>query len=504
MQSLPSYVKDCTDFIQKLKSTKLTHAYSYLLTLDVSSLYTNIPHEDGLDACRFFLASNTCTSHQLPVDSILSLIRFVLENNYFKFNNDNYLQKMGTAMGSPMAPAYASLFMGKLEQDFIQSRSLGPSTLLRFLDDIFMIWDHSLESLHSFIDSLNSFHPSIKFTYSISTKNVNFLDVTVSKSENLDFVTDVYVKSTNVHQYVEYSSCHLKSCKNGIPYSQGKRYRRIISNDTRFQENIFQLRDFFLERNYPESIVDEALGNVSSLTQDDALQMSVKSGDKSVIPFVIEYNPSLPNIGLIINKYWDLLQLSQKDSVSCVHAYKLILAFKRPKNLRDYLVRSSSVDKNHHFSKTCDRRRFSHCKNAVFTSNCTQESFQIRYSTSCTSQNVIYLIECKRCNMQYIGQTNQQVSKSMNSHRFDINNYDGQGYATNVALHFNSDSHSLVDFRFVSIDIVNNEMDRLCKETYWIHKLDTLHPKGMNLKPYNIKYTSRYCLFLLSLFIYVL
>ena len=55
MQSLPSYVKDTTDFIQKLKSTKLAHANSYLVTLDVSSLYTNIPHEDGLDACRFFL-----------------------------------------------------------------------------------------------------------------------------------------------------------------------------------------------------------------------------------------------------------------------------------------------------------------------------------------------------------------------------------------------------------------------------------------------------------------
>ena len=126
-------------------------------------------------------------------------------------------------MGSPMAPAYASLFMGKLEQDFIQSKSLGPSTWLRFLDDIFMVWDHSLESLHSFIDALNSFHPSIKFTYSISTKKVNFLDVTVSKS-----------------------SCHPKSCKNGIPYSQGKRYRRIISNDTKFQENILQLRDLSL------------------------------------------------------------------------------------------------------------------------------------------------------------------------------------------------------------------------------------------------------------------
>ena len=207
------------------------------------------------------MGSDCISSWSLLIFLLLSLIRLVLEKNHFQFNNDNCLQKMGIA--------------------------IGPSTWLRFLDDIFMVWDHSLESLHSFIDALNSFHPSIKITCSISTKKVNFLDVTVSKSENLDFVTDVYVKSTIVHQYVEYSSCRPTSFKNGIPYRQGKIYRRIISNDSKFQENILQLRDIFLERNYPESIVDEALSNVSSLTQDDALQTSVKSVDKSVIPFVI-------------------------------------------------------------------------------------------------------------------------------------------------------------------------------------------------------------------------
>ena len=109
MQSLPSYVKDTSDFIQKLKSAKLAHANSYLVTLDVSSLYTNIPHKDGLDACRFFLNKNS-SSKDLPVDSMLKLIELVLENNHFQFNSENYMQKMGTAMGSPMAPAYASLF----------------------------------------------------------------------------------------------------------------------------------------------------------------------------------------------------------------------------------------------------------------------------------------------------------------------------------------------------------------------------------------------------------
>ena len=92
------------------------------------------------------------------------------------------------------------------------------------------------------------------------------------------------------------------------------------------------MRDFFLERNYPASIVDQPLVKVSLLSQDQALQSSENNRDKNIIPFVVQYKPSLPKIGLIINKYWDLLQLSQKDIVKNVHAYKPILAFKRPRN----------------------------------------------------------------------------------------------------------------------------------------------------------------------------
>ena len=96
---------------------------------------------------------------------------------------------------------------------------------------------------------------------------------------------------------------------------------------------------------------------------------------------MVEYNPSLPKIGLIINKYWDLLQLSQKDSDKNVHAYKPILAFKRPRNLRDFLVHSSLNDTVSHFSQSCNGRRCSHCKNIVksdvFTSSRTQNSFNL-------------------------------------------------------------------------------------------------------------------------------
>ena len=70
----------------------------------------------------------------------------------------------------------------------------------------------------------------------------------------------------------------------------------------------------------------------------------------------------------------------------------------------------------------------------------------------------------------------------MNSHKFDIRNMSDPSFSTHVAIHFNSNGHSIEDFSFMPIDDVSNNINRLLKETYWIHKLDTLYPKGLNAK----------------------
>ncbi len=386
-----------------------------------------------------------------------------------------------------MAPSYASLFMGKLENDFLEKRLLKPYLWLRFLDDIFMIWNYSLEDLYDFIDCLNKLHPTIKFTFNVSNTKVSFLDVEVVKNENNDIATMVHVKNTNIHQYVEYSSCHPKSCKDGIPYSQAKRYRRIISDDNIFKSSLTELGQHFLNRNYPINIINTAFQKVSSLTQLESIQCRIKDKNKAIIPFVIEYNPSLPNIGISINKYWDLLKLSSKTSVKSLHKSKPMLAYKRPKNLKDYLI-SSKLEKTYKngSSTKCNRPRCSHCsfinENTSFNSMYTKETFNMRCDTNCATSNVIYLITCKKCSIQYIGQTSQQLSKRMNQHRSDIKNYIDHNFNSHVVKHFNKSSHTLQHFSFQPIDIVNSDMERLLKETYWIHRLNTVYPKGLNSK----------------------
>ena len=76
---------------------------------------------------------------------------------------------MGCAMGTKMAPSYASLFMGKFEEDKLSDYHRQPFIWLRFLDDIFLTWQYSQKELLDFIKYLNGAHPSIKFTYQYST-----------------------------------------------------------------------------------------------------------------------------------------------------------------------------------------------------------------------------------------------------------------------------------------------------------------------------------------------
>ena len=78
--------------------------------------------------------------------------------------------------GYKNGPQYASLFMGKLEKAILSQYHQYPLVWLRFLDDIFLIWQYSEKELLGFIEYLNNVHPSIKFTYHYCDENAAFLD----------------------------------------------------------------------------------------------------------------------------------------------------------------------------------------------------------------------------------------------------------------------------------------------------------------------------------------
>ena len=150
VESMPSYIKDTTDFLCKLKSVGQVPAGSLLLTLDVRALCTNIPHNEGKEACR--KALNTHRVQDPPTQDVINLITLMLTKNNFSFDDKYYVQIKGTAMGTRMAPLYANIFMDDLERNILANVEKTPSIWWRYIDDIVAIWPHSEEHLRTFIN----------------------------------------------------------------------------------------------------------------------------------------------------------------------------------------------------------------------------------------------------------------------------------------------------------------------------------------------------------------
>uniref|UniRef100_A0A8C5PYS7 Reverse transcriptase n=1 Tax=Leptobrachium leishanense TaxID=445787 RepID=A0A8C5PYS7_9ANUR len=102
VKSTSSYLKDTMSLLQILEDFKWEPDF-LLVTCDVQSLYSIIPHSKGCEAVRYHL--NLHQTYPIEqVEFILEGISFILQNNYFSFNDQFYLQCMGTAMGTSFAP----------------------------------------------------------------------------------------------------------------------------------------------------------------------------------------------------------------------------------------------------------------------------------------------------------------------------------------------------------------------------------------------------------------
>ena len=85
--------------------------------MDIKSLYTSIPHKDGIEAIKQIM--NKCNTDPKLTYWILCCIECILKNNNFTFNKSNYIQMQATAMETKMAPKYANIFMHQLETKFM-------------------------------------------------------------------------------------------------------------------------------------------------------------------------------------------------------------------------------------------------------------------------------------------------------------------------------------------------------------------------------------------------
>ncbi|XP_031575455.1 uncharacterized protein LOC116309059 [Actinia tenebrosa] len=158
-----SYIKDSTDFINFIENTPIPDN-AILARLDVCSLYTNIPQEEGIKVICSHYEQHYEPNLPIPVNYLKELMRLILKENSFKFNDKHYLQIHGIAMGTKMAVAFSIIFMAHLETKLLSNSPYKPLVWKRFIDDVFSVWTLTEEEITKFVDFANNFHNTIKFT----------------------------------------------------------------------------------------------------------------------------------------------------------------------------------------------------------------------------------------------------------------------------------------------------------------------------------------------------
>ena len=115
-QTQESFLKDTTHFIRFIESTWVPKK-AFLVSMDVTSLYTNIPQEEGITIVCNAYENFHDQKPPIATNFLREIISLILKENSFQFNGKDYLQTHGTAMGTKMAVAFASIFMASVEKE---------------------------------------------------------------------------------------------------------------------------------------------------------------------------------------------------------------------------------------------------------------------------------------------------------------------------------------------------------------------------------------------------
>jgi len=282
-------------------------------------------------------------------------------------------------------------------------------------------------------------------------------------------------------------------------YSQALRLRRICSDNNTLQSRLEEYSQYFILSGYDKSLVHNQMNRVIKFTQKETLEginkqtPSSQANDKRAV-FVTTFNPHSKNIAQLVKKRWNLLQ-SKTRLQKIFGKSSPLMAYRRPKSLRDILVsakiRSPSKMTQETGLNPCNKPRCSWCPYMIpgnkFQSLATGQKFKLLHTLNCKSQWVIYAINCLKCKKQYVGKCETGLNIRLNNHRNHVKN---KVRSCELAEHFiNNEDHNfdrditisvIEQLKKLEMNVDKKKAILKVREIFWMHKLNTFQPLGLN------------------------
>ena len=373
-----SHLKNSSDLLNRLSNVCLNPGEKFI-SFDAISLFTNVPLQPTVD----FLARRLSTiSHVFPVgiECFLDLIKLCHRHNYFAFENRYFEQIFGLAMGNPLSPVLANLFLEHIEDELVSSFSgVRPVVWLRYADGVLSLVSHDFD-LDSFLIFINSLYPTLEFSFELeSFDTIPFLDVLIKKVD-LSLRYTVHRKSTHSNSYLHFFSFHPLIVKMNVARGQFLRALRICSPE-HLDDEIDFIYNSLLKLAYPRDVLNKALSKAKyTYFRPDSHSGITENVKFLSIPFV-------PLLNCVSNH-----RLAKRHNTKLVFTY--------PNSVKSNLIH------NRRIKKDCG----------------------------------VYKIPCNDCDKFYLGETGRTFETRLKEHKkavryFDVNNA--------LAHHCLSSGHSI-------------------------------------------------------------
>ena len=250
------------------------------------------------------------------------------------------------------------------------------------------------------------------------------------------------------------------------------------------------------ERGYSDKLVRKQVLRGRAFNRNFLLNKETNMSKSNIITLNITYHPAFARIRDILSKIH--LLLTPNDEHRKVFPDIPLVGFKRAKSLKDMLVRAKlpKVNQEQGYCKKCQKKRCEVCKVLVETNSFSdrngQNAFVIKSGElNCDSQFVVYLVQCRTCDIQYVGSASTKFRLRLNNYKACSRKFLSGNAVPQESFHahFHAEGHNGInDWQFTLIDKATDTTSLRRKESFWQYKLKTFSPQGLNEREVTLDY----------------
>ena len=446
-----------------------------LATLDVEALYPSINPRLALEAMADAFESDRNTSERIK-DALLNFTKLSFNHSCVTFRDNVYKSEKGIPTGGCDSRQIADLFLHWLMHKKLRNDLPWDSLIelfLRYIDDCFIIWKGTARQFDSFVQKLNQLAAEygIRFGSWELGKEVNFLDITLYLDTTNRIQHKLYTKPTDARNFLRTDSFHPKHVFSSVAFSQMIRIANRNSREDTRQADLQQLKSDLrrsghssAKLNALEPKVLEKLFNPPSNSEG-----SVHVPQKTSTVFSVQHFSEMPQLKSVLKEL-------EPDIEALLGPTQITVASKKGCSIGNRVLRNSAIcrtpaENNSEWTQKCKAPRCRTCRHMCrageeFVVNGQKLVVPIRYN--CKSKNVIYVAQCKLCNLikeegyeivvedTYFGQTMQNFHKRVNGHRacFKVEERNKSALSIHAYEH-HSDSFTIDNYKFAILKECN-------------------------------------------------